>query len=408
MLRKCFFLSFLTFLFAYPVFAAETPFGAQPGAMTAEVGFPAVGTKWVGRIIPQKGPTVTLTYTVIEDSVFESKPVHRIVGGADTYLYDVATGNMTATLRQGKEVTSTTPHDGTLSWPLYLGKTWTATYTYNDRLQGMTVGPVNSEYRVVAYENVTVPAGTWKAFKIESEAPSSAFSTVWYVPDIKLIVKRINETAIGNPLGRTKLVYEIIDYTPAAKPPPATQLHPAIRTGIKAERPEWQVGYHWQYAWTGPAGKGTFTQELIGEEMLEGIPVWVIRSLKNDNLFDKNTLGLVGVRLGEKWISKRSAPFQLLSWPLEAGKEWNFTHVLEQVQEKSSRTIDARIVVANVEEITVAAGTFEVYRIEVYNNYTGQLFSQHWYSPPVKWFVKNQTYLTNGVREEELLSSKSN
>jgi len=118
-------------------------------------------------------------------------------------------------------------------------------------------------------------------------------------------------------------------------------------------------------------------------------------------------LGLVGVRSGEKWVSKRNAPFQLLSWPLEAGKEWKFNHVLEQVQEKSSRTIDARIVVANVEEIKVPAGAFEVYRIEVYNNYTGQLFSEHWYSPKVKWFVKNKTYLPNGVREEELLSYKS-
>ena len=60
-----------------------------------------------------------------------------------------------------------------------------------------------------------------------------------------------------------------------------------------------------------------------------------------------------------------------------------------------------------LEEIKVPAGAFEVYRIEVYNNYTGQLFSKHWYSPKVKWFVKNKTYLPNGVRAEELLGSKS-
>jgi hypothetical protein len=118
-------------------------------------------------------------------------------------------------------------------------------------------------------------------------------------------------------------------------------------------------------------------------------------------------LGLLAIRLGEKWVSKRSAPFQLLSWPLEAGKEWKTNYVLEQVQEKSSRTIDARIVVANVEEIKLSAGTFETFKIEVYDNYTGKLSSEHWYSPAVKWFVKNRTYLANGVREEELLSFKS-
>ena len=111
----------------------------------------------------------------------------------------------------------------------------------------MTVGPLNVESRAAAYEDVTVPAGTWKAFKVESEAASSAFFTIWYAPEIKLIVRRISETTIGNPLGRTKSVYEMIDYTAAEKPSPNSQLIPAIRTGIKAERPEWQIGYQWQY-----------------------------------------------------------------------------------------------------------------------------------------------------------------
>ena len=406
MLRKFFLFCFVA-LFADATPAAEPPSEPPPGAIKADVGFPAVGTKWVGRIVPQSGPTVTLTYTVIEDGIYQGKPVHRVVAGTDTYLYDIATSNMVATLRLGKEVSSTTPDDGTFSWPLYVGKTWTARFTFNNRVQGMTVGPLNVESRAAAYEDVTVPAGTWKAFKVESEAASSAFFTIWYAPEIKLIVKRISETTIGNPLGRTKSVYEIVDYTAAEKQSPKTQLNLATRIGIKVERPEWRVGYQWQYAWTGPAGKGTFTQELIGEDSVDGTPVWVIRSLKNDNLFDKNMMGLVGVRLGEKWILKRSAPLQLLSWPLEAGREWNNSHVVDRIQEKSSQSIDARIVVANVEEIKVPAGTFESYRIEVYNNYTGQLFSEHWYSPKVKWFVKNKTYLATGVREEELLSYKS-
>ena len=394
-------------LFACATPAAEPPNEPPPGAIKADVGFPAVGTKWVGRIVPQSGPTVTLTYTVIEDGVHESKPVHRIVAGTDTYLYDTATSNTIATLRLGKEVSSTMPHDGTFSWPLYVGKTWTATYTFNNRLQGMTVGPVNVEYRATAYEDVTVPAGSWKAFKIESEAASSAFSTIWYAPEIKLIVKRINETTVGNPMGRTKLVYEIIDYTAAEKQSPKTQLNPAIRTGIQAGRPEWRVGYQWRYAWTTPTGKGTFTQEVLREEEFEGTPVWVTRVGKNENLYDKNVLGLLAIRSGEKLTSKRNAPYQLLSWPLEVAKESKVNYIVERIQEKSSQSIDARIVVANFEEIKVPAGTFETFRIESYDNYSGKLSSEHWYSPKVKWFVKNRNYLANGVREEELLNFKS-
>ena len=146
MLRTNFVFSFVVLLAASTT-AAEPPTDPQAGAIKDDVGFPAVGTKWIGRIVPQSGPTVTLSYTVIEDSVFEGKPVHLIVGGNDTYVYDMANSNMIATLRLGKEVSSTMPHDGTFSWPMYIGKTWTATYTFNNRLEGMTVGPVNLLYR---------------------------------------------------------------------------------------------------------------------------------------------------------------------------------------------------------------------------------------------------------------------
>ena len=124
-------------------------------------------------------------------------------------------------------------------------------------------------------------------------------------------------------------------------------------------------------------------------------------------MYDKNVLGLLAIRSGERLTSKRSAPYQLLPWPLEVGKESKLNFIVERIQEQSSQSVDARIVVANFEEIEVAAGTFETFRIEVYDNYTGKLFSEHWYSNKVKWFVKHKTYLANGAREEELLSYKS-
>ena len=406
-MRRNFFLFCSIALFAGATPAAELPSEPPRDAIKVEVGFPAVGTKWVGKIVPQSGPTVTLTYTVIEDGVHESKPVHRIVAGTDTYVYDVATGNMIATLRLGKEVTSTAPHDGTFSWPLFAGKTWTATYTFNNRLQGITVGPLSVEYRATAYEDVTVPAGSWKAFKIESEASNSAFSTLWYVPEINLVVKRINETTTGHPSGRTKIIFEVIQYMAPQQEVRKSPTQTAITGGPKAERPEWQVGYQWQYAWTGPAGKGTFTQEVLRKDAFEGTPVWVIRVGKNEQLYDVLVLGLLAIRSGDKLVSKRTAPYQLLSWPLEVGKKSQINYTVERIQEKSSQSIDARTVVANFEEIKVPAGTFETFRIESYDNYTGMLFSEHWYSTKVKWFVKHKTYLANGARDEELLSYKS-
>lgn len=406
-MREFSFLCFIALFLAYPVLAAEPPTEPPTGATTADVGFPSVGTTWVGRNVPQSGPTVTLTYTVIEDGVYEGKPVHRVAAANDTHLYDIATSNTIATVRFGKEVTSTLPHDGMFSWPLYVGKTWTATYTFNNRPQGVSIGPVNVEYRAAAYEEITVPAGSWKAFKLESEASNSAFSTLWYVPEINLVVKSINETTAGHPWGRTKTVYEMIQYSAPQLEARKSPIQTTIKVGPKVEQPEWQVGYHWQYAWIGPTGKGTFTQEVLRKEAFEGTPVWVIRAGETEELYDTRVLGLLAIKSGDKLVSKTNPPFQLLFWPLEIGKESKINHVLEQVEEKSTRSIDARIVVANAEEMKVPAGTFESYRVEFYDNYTGKLFSEHWYSPKVKWFVKNKIYLANGVQELELLSYSS-
>lgn len=386
--------------------ASEPPAEPPPGAVKADLGFPAPGTKWVARIVPQSGATVTITYTVLGEGTYEGKPVYRVSGGIDTLVYDKATGNTVAILRMGKEASAYSPHAGPFSWPLYVGKSWTASYTYHDSTRGMAVGPVKEEYRVAAYEDVVVPAGTWKAFRIESEAGGNSFSTIWYAPEIKLIVKRVNETTIGHPLGATKSVYEIIEYPVKDKASLKSETQPTVGAGAKAERPEWKVGYEWRYAWKGPTGSGTLTHAIIRENTYEGVPVWVIRAGRNENSYAKNVLGLLATMSGGKLITKRNTPYQFFSWPLEVGKEWSNAYVLERVEEKSSQTVDLRMVVANLEEIKVPAGTFEAFKIEAHNNFTGTLHSENWYSPKVKWFVKSKTYLTNGVREEDLVSFK--
>ena len=384
--------------------ASEPPAEAPPGAVKADVGFPPPGTKWVARTMSQTGSSATITYTVLEDGTYEGKPVHRVSGGIDTLVIDKATGNMVATLRMGKEATATLPHAGTFSWPLYVGKSWTASYTYRDNVRGMSMGPIKVDYRVAAYEDVTIPAGTWKAFRIESESGGSSFSTSWYAPDIKLTVKMVSETTIGHSLGATKSVYEIIQYSAKDKASLKSETQPTPGTGPKAERPEWKVGYEWRFASKGPTGSGTFTSEVTREDSFEGVPVWVVKTGVNENFYTKDALGLLATMSRGKLISKRNTPYQTFSWPLEVRKEWRNSYVVERVEEKSSQTVDARMVVAMAEEIKVPAGTFEALKIEGYSSPTGKLFAEHWYSPKVKWFVKSKIYRTEGVREEDLVS----
>jgi hypothetical protein len=64
-------------------------------------------------------------------------------------------------------------------FPLYVGKSWHHWY-----------GPILYELKVVSVENVTTPAGTFKAFKIESRVGTGYHNKWyhWYSPDVKRFV----------------------------------------------------------------------------------------------------------------------------------------------------------------------------------------------------------------------------
>lgn len=179
-----------------------------------------------------------------------------------------------------------------------------------------------------------------------------------------------------------------------------------IRTALKAQKPEWKVGYEWRYSWKGPAGSGTFTREIIREDTFEGVPCYVMRSGRNENFYVKEILGLLATMSRGRLTFKADVSYQILSWPLEVGKEWRNTYIRENIEEKSSQTFDFRIVVAKIEEVRAPAGIIEAFKIEVYGFHDGNLRSEFWYSPQVKWFVKERLYQERGVLERELISFK--
>jgi hypothetical protein len=186
----------------------------------------------------------------------------------------------------------------------------------------------------------------------------------------------------------------------------ATQSTANKLTTSKFDRPEWKPGYQWRYAWKSPGRNGTLTREIVREETFGDVAAYVMRVGKNESFYTKEVIGLLGTRAGGKITLRRDAPYQPLSWPLQVGREWKNSYILERLEEKSSQRYDHRILVSKVETVQVPAGTHEALKIEVYDAYSGSLLNEYWYSPQVKWFVRTKTYEQNGVREEELLSYK--
>lgn len=187
---------------------------------------------------------------------------------------------------------------------------------------------------------------------------------------------------------------------------PTPERKSITQTGAKTDRPEWKVGDRWRYNWKRVSTNGTLTREIIREDTFAGVPCYVVRVGKNETFFTKDGLGLLGSMSGGKVIFSRDAPYQPLSWPLEVGKEWQNSFTLERIELKSSQTYYYRIVVAGLDQVNVPAGTYDTFKITVYDAYSNRLLNEYWYSPAVKWFVKSRTYEQDGVREEELLSYK--
>jgi hypothetical protein len=174
----------------------------------------------------------------------------------------------------------------------------------------------------------------------------------------------------------------------------------------RAERPQWRVGYQWQYAWTDPLGKGTVVKEVVREELFEGVPVYVVKRGASEDFYTKDTLGLLATVSAGRVTVKRSAPFQPLAWPMEVGKEWTNSYVVQREGEQSSETQVSRVVVSKIERVSVPAGSFDAFKTEIYNTRTVTLLNEYWYAPAVKWFVKSRVYNPEGVREENLSSFK--
>ncbi len=101
-------------------------------------------------------------------------------------------------------------------WPLAIGKKWEyeEDWTRDDGATGNT----KQNVEVVAYEEVTVPAGKFMAFKIEYKGwyrrnggrSGKQNDTYWYAPDAKANVKRTRDD------GHNMYTQELVIYTKAA------------------------------------------------------------------------------------------------------------------------------------------------------------------------------------------------
>jgi hypothetical protein len=120
-------------------------------------------------------------------------------------------GNLIAFLGGGKPVAAFDPEVG-FSRPFEVGKTVTTNHrvTVPGRAEPI---PLQVTQKVEAYEDVTVPAGTFKAFRVSWSESTGVENTYWVSPELGIAVKSILTRTANFPAGPGKREDELVSLT---------------------------------------------------------------------------------------------------------------------------------------------------------------------------------------------------
>ena len=166
-----------------------------------------------GLDLERAGQTITLTY--MKDDEYKNAGVLAFAAGSETILYDRDL-NFVAVASNGRILREASPSLRSFDFPFYVGKQWRSVFTFQDNQKGLSWTPVEVFWHVKEYDEVSVPAGKFRAFLLESE-PSTNWGIrreqVWYAPQAKQLVKRLRERTSAHYEGKGKDTWELVQYT---------------------------------------------------------------------------------------------------------------------------------------------------------------------------------------------------
>ena len=117
------------------------------------------------------------------------------VNGVEYYILNVGGGitqyytkdlHFAAAVQQGKVIARMVPPTPWLVWPLKFPGTWVHRGVYEEP-QGTQ--KQSDTFTVTGVENVSVPAGTYRAFKVTRQADGGDSDQYWYAPEVRWYVR---------------------------------------------------------------------------------------------------------------------------------------------------------------------------------------------------------------------------
>ena len=140
--------------------------------------------------------------------------------GKETRGYEKSTMNLNFIIEGDKNFKFRGSRSRVLDFPLDIGKKWANQFSSMESKTGHAATERNflEEYFASAFEEVSVLGGTFKAIRIEYKSmyfktmKQIAKSTYWYSPEVKAIIKRVEEN------GRERRDIQLIAYSDAFRP----------------------------------------------------------------------------------------------------------------------------------------------------------------------------------------------
>lgn len=164
--------------------------------------------------------------------------------------------------------------------------------------------------------------------------------------------------------------------------------------------PVWKPGDEWRFEWRSPTGSGSFGRRVEGEEVVDGVAHYVVKSGSRRIYYEKAAVGWPFEELDDAVGSRRSPP-SAFPWPIRVGERWDLSYALERPREQQTEQVSRRCQAVDEPEVTVPAGSFVTLHV-VCRNRADRVTSELWFAAEAKYWVKERLVVSGGERWQAL------
>jgi hypothetical protein len=172
------------------------------------------------------------------------------------------------------------------------------------------------------------------------------------------------------------------------------------------EAPVWRRGAEWTYRSGGSAGGGTSVWSVAREEVVDGVPHYVLKSGTREVFYRKSDRAVSRETVDGVMVTKHTPSRMLYMWPMSVRQTWEQTLSEERPKDRQKNERVDTVTVEAEETVAVPAGTFKTFKIVCRNKKTGAIRYEMWYAPEVGQWVKLRENLDSGLRVSELTAFK--